>query len=134
PYVARELIPYGSPASADLLNALDRRLQEGVLEPEAIAPVARLMGVGDIVVRNDLQFERYNLARPRAIYQLLTPPPPGLENPTGFGRTKRNAPERFPMLDEVALGLPSRAPDPQAVEVYPVRGALPIVRAEPATR
>ena len=28
PYVARELIPYGSPASADLLNALDRRIQD----------------------------------------------------------------------------------------------------------
>ena len=35
PYVARELVPWGSPASADLLNALDRRLQEGVLEPSA---------------------------------------------------------------------------------------------------
>ena len=31
PYVARELVPFGTPASADLLIALDRRLQEGVL-------------------------------------------------------------------------------------------------------
>ena len=33
PYVARELIPYGTPPSADLLNALDRRLQEGMVRP-----------------------------------------------------------------------------------------------------
>ncbi len=33
PYVARELIPYGTPGTADLLNAIDRRLQEGVADP-----------------------------------------------------------------------------------------------------
>jgi hypothetical protein len=30
PYVARELIPYGTPGTADLLNAIDRRMQEAV--------------------------------------------------------------------------------------------------------
>ena len=50
PYVARELVPYGSPASANLLNALDRRIQEGVLDPAAIAPIARLMSVGDVLL------------------------------------------------------------------------------------
>ena len=134
PYVARELIPYGSPPSADLLNALDRRLQEGVLEPEAIAPVARLLGVGDVVLRNDLQFERYNLARPRPTQQLLTPTPRGLEDPVGFGPERRNVPERFPMLDEIALGLPAGAPDPTPVTVYPVRDPQPIVRVQRATR
>ena len=134
PYVARELIPYGSPPSADLLNALDRRLQEGVLEPAAIAPVARLLGVGDVVLRNDLQFERYNLARPRPTRQLLTPPPPGLDGPVGFGPPRRNVPERFPMVDEIALGLPAGAPDPTPVAVYPVRDPAPIVRVQRATR
>ena len=47
PYVARELIPYGSPASANLLNALDLRIQDRQLPPDAIAPIVRLMGVGD---------------------------------------------------------------------------------------
>ena len=71
PYVARELIPYGSPASADLLNALDRQLQEDLLDPDALAPIARLMGVGDIVQRSDLAYERFNVARPRQVYELL---------------------------------------------------------------
>ncbi|CAN5217814.1 hypothetical protein BH20ACT3_BH20ACT3_14760 [soil metagenome] len=48
PYVARELIPYGSPPSADLLNAFDRQLQELTLDSAAVAPIARYMGVGDI--------------------------------------------------------------------------------------
>ncbi len=46
PYVARELVPWGSPASADLMNAYDRRMQEGVLSPDAVAPVARLVSAG----------------------------------------------------------------------------------------
>ncbi|MEJ7584541.1 MAG: alpha-(1-_3)-arabinofuranosyltransferase family protein [Acidimicrobiales bacterium] len=64
PVVARELIPYGTPLSADLVIALDRQMQEGVLDPAAIAPVARFMGVGDIDLRADLQYERYNLPVP----------------------------------------------------------------------
>jgi hypothetical protein len=134
PYVARELIPYGSPPSADLLAALDRRLQEGVLEPEAIAPVAHLLGVGDIVMRNDLQFERYNLARPRPTHQLLTPTPDGLDEPISFGPALRNTPEQFPMIDEIALALPAGATDPAPVVTYSVRDATPIVRTQSAAR
>ena len=44
PYVARELVPWGSAASADLLNALDQRIQEGTLDPDALAPIARSDG------------------------------------------------------------------------------------------
>lgn len=52
-YAARQLLPQGSPASAGLLRDLDRRIQEMTLEPEAFVPIARLLGVGDILVRND---------------------------------------------------------------------------------
>lgn len=71
PYVARELIPYGSPASADLLNALDRRLQEGTLDASGLVSVLRRMGVGTVVVRNDLEWLRYNLIRPREVADVL---------------------------------------------------------------
>ena len=43
PYVARELIPYGSPPSADLLNAFDRRVQENTLDPVAVSPQGRTL-------------------------------------------------------------------------------------------
>ena len=62
-YVARELVPFGSPQSAWLLAAVDRRMQEGTLDPDSLAPVARLMSVGDVVHRADLIFERYRTPR-----------------------------------------------------------------------
>jgi hypothetical protein len=134
PYVARELIPWGSPQTADLVNALDRRLQEGVLEPEAIAPIARLMGVGDVVLRSDLQFERFNTPRPRPTWRFFNPPPPGLDAPKRFGEPFRSIPVQFPMLDEIALSEPPNQPDPPPVAAFPVSRPRPIVRAEPATR
>ncbi len=133
PYVARELIPYGSAPGADLLNAFDRRLQEGVFEPESLAPVADLMGVGDVVLRSDLQYERYRTPRPRALWRLLSPPPPGLGEPTGFGgRTPNRAGPEFLLLDEVELGLPLDTPHPPRVAAFPVEDAQSIVRTHAA--
>jgi arabinofuranan 3-O-arabinosyltransferase len=54
PYVARQLVPYGGAGTADLLNALEDQLQVGVLDPAALADLARLLGVGTIATRNDL--------------------------------------------------------------------------------
>ena len=80
PYVARELFTWGSPPSANLLNALDRRLHEDTFDPDALVPIAQLMSVGDINVRSDLQYERYRIARPRALWDLIRRTP-GLERP-----------------------------------------------------
>ena len=63
-YVARELVPFGSAESADLLTAFDRRLQEGSLETASVVPIARLMSVGDLVHRADLTYERFRTPRP----------------------------------------------------------------------
>ncbi len=71
PYVARELIPWGSPASADILNAFDRQLQEGVMEPASLAPMAQLLGAGTVLARNDLQVDRFNLVHPVTLLRLL---------------------------------------------------------------
>ena len=64
PYVARELIPWGGPAAHDLLNAVDRRLQEGVSTRRASPRCARRMGVGAVALRNDIEYKRYDLVRP----------------------------------------------------------------------
>jgi arabinofuranan 3-O-arabinosyltransferase len=132
PYVARELIPYGTPETNDLLNALDGRIQEGLIDPAAIAPIARLMSAGDILVRSDLQVDRYNLVRPKQMELLLNPSPPGIGPPSGYG-TRLEPGLDFPLLDEKALALPAGTPDPPPVSVYPVEGAPPIARAQPAT-
>ena len=128
PYVARELIPYGSPPSADLLNAVDRRMQEQVLEQGSLAPMARFMAVGDLVVRSDLTYERYNTPRPRRFWQAVTEAP-GLGEPIGFGGTERNqAREDLPLIDEQELLTPPATPDPPRVAIIPVEDAEQIVR------
>ncbi len=127
PSVARELIPYGSPATADLLNALDRRLQENVFDPAALAPVARLMGAGDVVVRSDLQFERYKTPRPRALWSVVTAAP-GLAAPVSFGTPRPNEPSpELPLRDEAFLQIPPDAVDPPPVAAFAVDDAVPII-------
>ena len=130
PYVARELIPYGTPPSADLLIALDHRLQERILDPRALAPIARLLSAGDISVRSDLQYERYNTPRPRNLWQLLRTAP-GLGTPTGFGEPPASLPvTQASLYDELFLQTPSSWPDPPAVAAFPVDGAPAIVRVQ----
>ncbi len=72
PTIAREVLPYGSPQTVNLLDALDRRMQEGTFEPSSLAPVARLLGSGTVLLRSDLQYERFGLPRPRSLWDQLT--------------------------------------------------------------
>lgn len=126
PMVARELVPMGSPAAWNLLKAFDGRLQANLAEPTSVAPVARAMRAGQILVRSDLAYEHYDTPRPRALWAFLVSAP-GLGAPTEFGAPTANiarAPE--PLLDELELGTPPLR-DAFPVTVLPVRGAVPIV-------
>jgi arabinofuranan 3-O-arabinosyltransferase len=104
PYASRELIPYGTPSSADMLNAWDLPLQEGRFDPGTVAPVAQLLGVGTIVHRGDLQYERFRTPRPDITYhQLLRTP--GLSAPVIFGDgTSNDTTPALRLDDELALG------------------------------
>ena len=123
PYIARELIPYGTPASADLVNAIDRRLQIGTADPNALVALWRRMGVGSVVARNDINYERYNLVRPVDLAAVLKNTP-GLGTPQSYG-----TPSQFSLpagyADEIGLEhargrgrscagrrVPRRQPDP----------------------
>lgn len=128
PYVARELIPYGSAPSADLLNALDATMQDGLFEPESLAPIARLMGVGDVIARNDLQYERYQTPRPRSFWSAVRSAP-GIGAATEFGVGVPNvAGPEAPLIDERHLGRDAGLPPAPAVGVLPVTDPEPIVR------
>jgi arabinofuranan 3-O-arabinosyltransferase len=127
--VARELIPYGSPASANLLNAFDLPLQERTADPDAIAAIARLMRAGQVLVQSDLQYERYNTPRPRNFWAFITGAP-GLGEPVGFGPGAPNLTVPDVQLDDELLFLTDPSlPDPPEVAVLPVEDALPIVTA-----
>ena len=127
-YVARELIPYGSPASAELLSQVEAPFQSGRPEPDALAPLARLMGVGQIVFRADTQYERYRTPRPRRTLAQLTSAT-GLADPVGFGDAVPNRPDGALRLDdEVELATPVDDPDPSPVMLFDVEDARPILR------
>ena len=130
-YVARELVPFGSAKSATLVGAVDRRLQEGTIDPDAVAPVARLMSAGDVVHRADLIFERYRTPRPVEISEFLGRVP-GLRQAGAFGDPLPNVagPEQT-LIDEIHLALPADAEHPAPVTRFAVADPLPVVRTRP---
>ena len=133
PYVARELIPYGTPPSADLLNAFDLPLQEGSDDPAALAPLAQLMGVGTIAHRGDLQFERFRTPRPDATYRMLTEAP-GLREVAAFGQGVDNTPSpELPLDDEVRLGEPADTATAPAVSLFDLEDPRDIARTVSAS-
>ncbi|MGK2958303.1 MAG: alpha-(1-_3)-arabinofuranosyltransferase domain-containing protein [Acidimicrobiales bacterium] len=146
PMVARELVPMGSPGTVSLLNALDRRMQEGTLDPAGIAPVARLMGAGDVLTRFDLEYERYRTPRPWLAWALFSPPPPGLGPPLRFGPSApiNRAVESLPLIDEITLAtepVPTKTgstepalTEPPPLAVFPVTDPLPIIHSRPTNR
>lgn len=131
PYVARELVPWGGEASTNLLIALDRRVQDRLLEPAAIAPVARLMGVGDVLLRLDLQTDQFNIVSARDLADDLMGDgvPKGLDPPKTFG-TK--IPGRLLGADIGDPSKPVEAP-PKPVVVLGVKDAQRIVGTRAAS-
>lgn len=128
PYADRGLLPQGSEASADLLRSLDLRLQEGTMPDQGLAALARLMGVGDVVLRSDLQYERYDTPRPRSSWDLLRRMP-GLGEARTFGVGVPNQPvAELPMVDEAHLARDGSLPEAPAVAAFPVSEPVPIVR------
>ena len=134
PEVLREQLIQGSYPTADLLQAFDLTLQQGTYEPSTLAPIARLLSAGDVVLQSNLAFWHYNTPRPQAMWALFDPPPAGIGKPVTFGAATPNvAPPQFSLLDEEALSLPANAPWPPPIAVFPVSDARPIYRAEPAS-
>lgn len=133
PVVARELVPMGGPPGVSMLGALDRAFQEGWAEPGMVAPVARLLGASEVLVRNDLEYERYRTVRPDAFWELVTHPESKLVLDTTFGgREPNRANPRRPMLDEIELAQDPRSEPPPQLAVFDVPGGgRPAISAEP---
>lgn len=133
PVVTRDLLPLGSAAAMDLLYALDDRFQEEVAEPEAVAPVARLLGVDTIWLANDLQFERFGTPRPEVVDGLLGggDRPAGLGDVERFGTPVANDPT-FPIVDPETLVEPAVGEPVSPVALVTVDEPGTIVRAKTA--
>ncbi len=134
PYVSRELIPSGTPQSAALVRALDRRLQEGVYETRSLPSLARIMGVGDVVLRSDLQYERFRTPQPISTWATWTRlRPEGLAAPKEYGPRIAETPV-VPFVDEITLANSPTAQEPPAMADFAVTNPSPIVRAERAEK
>jgi len=69
-------------------------------------PIARLLRSGTVLLRSDLEYERSDTPRPRALWSMLTKPrPAGLGRPTELGPRHPNVATHFPVLDEIELPL-----------------------------
>jgi arabinofuranan 3-O-arabinosyltransferase len=92
------------------------------------------MGVGDIVLRSDLQFERFRTPRPDDLWADLRDAP-GFGPAVSFGTPVANVagPER-PLLDQHTLSRPVGSQHPAPAIVLPVLDAQPILRIADPTR
>lgn len=126
PLITRDLVPGGSAGAMDLLYALDDRVQDGLLEPAAIAPVARLLGAGDVLVPGDLAIERYRTRRPTLVDALLARAP-GLDAPTAFGSPEPTEPS--PPYDDGQLDDPVATSEVPPVIIRGVDEPTGLVRA-----
>ena len=80
-------------ARSNLLGALDRQFQQSTFDPATLAPIARLFGASDVVVRGDLDSARFGL--PDAadlVRRLAADPPPDFEVTGTYGKTGDGAP------------------------------------------
>ncbi len=131
PFVAREQVAYGTLPTANLLGAFDDQLQQDVLQPDAVAPVARFLAAGDLNVRGDLAWERYGTIRPTEVWKILEQAG-GLGLPQVFGGTSQAPTDpNYPMIDETRLANGGKAATPK-LAIVPVTDAPEIIRTAPA--
>jgi arabinofuranan 3-O-arabinosyltransferase len=129
PFVTREQQIMGSIATADTLYAIDDPLQENIANFNALAPMARLLSAGDIMVEYDQNYAHYGVPQSQLLADQLRQTPPGLADPVSFGRPRPN-PSPVSTLDEQDLAAPDNVSPPSPEVTYTVTGPRPITRAE----
>ena len=127
-YLARELIPYGSDATADLLNSFESRLQDGWYEPQTLQQFAKLISASRVIQRNDIEHERFRTPRPEALVPILKASPPGEVFFTG--PTQRND-SKIVLIDSQTYAS-ERTPDFPAVQAWKISDVRPLLDAQPA--
>lgn len=132
PFAIHEQQIMGSMATADTLYAIDGPIQDGTENWSSLAPMARLLSAGNILVEYDTQYEHYGIPQPQLMALQLNKTPPGLSDPVPFGTPVPNIPSTS-MLDEADLSAPANPPVPPPLMVYTVNNPRPIVRGESNT-
>jgi hypothetical protein len=129
PFVTHEQQIMGSVATADVLQAVDTPLQDGVMNWNALAPMASLMSAGNILVQYDQAYERYDTPNPQQLADDLAVTPSGLTHPVSYGKPQPNIP-LIPHFDEAWLTRPPNQGWTAPLVSYTVADPRPIVRTE----
>ena len=131
-FVTREQQIMGSIATADTLYATDGPLQDGTANMNALAPMARLMGAGDLMVEYDQQYERYGVPQPQLLALQLLQTPLGLTDPVSFGTPRPNT-SVVSTLNEQDLSVPGNVGWPAPLVTYTVPNPRAMLRGESDT-
>jgi arabinofuranan 3-O-arabinosyltransferase len=129
PFVTREQQVMGSLPTQDVLYAIDAPMQQGTWDLKALPGMLRLISAGDLLIQNNLAYERYGIANPREMALALAKLPSGLGKPVPYGTPRPNV-SLIPNVDEQYLSTPPDLPWPAPLEVVPVRDPRPILRTE----
>ena len=128
-FVTREQQVMGSIATADTLYAFDDPIQENTENYNALAPMARLMSAGDVMVEYDQRYEHYGVPQPQLLALQLLHTPSGLSDPVSFGAPRPNV-SAVSTLNEQDLSAPATITWPSPVVTYTVNDPRPMVRGE----
>jgi arabinofuranan 3-O-arabinosyltransferase len=129
PFVTHEEQIMGSLATADVLQAVDSPLQDGVMDWNALDPMASLMSAGNILVQYDQAYERYDTPNPQQLADDLAVTPPGLTDKVSYGTPRPNVP-LIPHFDEAWLTRPANQGWTAPLVSYKVTDPRPVVRTE----
>jgi len=132
PFVTREQQIMGSMATADTLYAMDDPVQEGIEDWNALAPMARLLSAGDVMVEYDQAYEHYGVPQPQILASQLGQTPRGLSDRRSFGTPVPNI-SSTSTLNEEDLAGPADVTWPPPLETYTVDHPRPVTRAESNT-
>jgi arabinofuranan 3-O-arabinosyltransferase len=129
PFVTHEQQIMGSLPTADIMEAVDGPLQNGVMDWRTLGPMSSLLNAGDVLVQYDQAYERYDTPMPQTVAAQLTTEPPGLTHPVPFGTPRPNV-SLLPHFDEGNLALPPNPGWTAPLVSYTVTNPRPVVRTE----
>jgi len=132
PFVTREQQIMGSMATADTLYAMDDPVQDGIEDWNALAPMARLLSAGDVMVEYDQAYEHYGVPQPQFLASQLHQTPRGLSDRRSFGTPVPNV-SSISTLNEQDLASAADVTWPEPLDTYTVDNPRPITRAESNT-
>ncbi len=130
PFVTSQVTLQGQMASVNLIRALDTPIQELIALPQSIAPIARLLGTGDVLFQFDTQYERFSGPEPWYLWQLSQSRDSGLVFKKAYGPVVTNHVLDGVYINESNLALPRGFSWPKSLAIYGVADVRQLVRTE----